>query len=58
MAGPADSAAALALAAEAGRPARVLLEPGADGLVAALTYDQAPPLAQGLQGGSAKENAR
>ena len=56
MAAPADAAAALALAGEAGRPARVLIEPGAGGLIAALTYDQAAPLlAQGLQNEPQKE---
>ncbi len=56
MAAPADAAAALALAAQAGRPARVLIEPGAGGLIAALTYDQAAPLlAQGLQNEPQKE---
>lgn len=42
--------AALALAAGAGRPARIVIEADARGPVAAvLTYDQAAPLAQGLQ---------
>ena len=58
IAAPEQAGAALALAAAAGRPARVLIEPGASGLVAALTYDQPAPLAQGLQQGSAKENSR
>jgi len=56
MAAPDQAPAALNLARNAGRPARVLIEPGATGIVAALTYDQA--LAQGLQGSPAKENAR
>lgn len=47
MAPPEQSATALALAASAGRPARVLIEPGTGGVIAALTYDQA--LAQALQ---------
>lgn len=42
--------AALTLVAEAGRPARIVIEAEGQGSVAAvLTYDQAPPLAQGLQ---------
>lgn len=49
---------ALALARSAGRPARILLEPGASGLAAALTYDQPTVLAQGLQQAGPKENAR
>ncbi len=56
MAAPDQAPAALDLARNAGRPARVLIEPGATGIVAALTYDQA--LAQGLQGSPAKETAR
>ena len=57
MAAPADAAAALALAEQAGRPARVLIEPGAGELIAALTYDQAAPLlAQGLQSPLPKES--
>ncbi len=56
MAPPAQAAAAIALAAEAGRPVRVLIEPGAGGLIAALTYDQSlPVLAQRLHSGSLKE---
>jgi hypothetical protein len=47
---------ALALAAGAGRPVRVLIEPGASGISAALTYDQA--LAQPLQQVQAKETTR
>jgi hypothetical protein len=58
MAAPQDASAALALSASAGRPARVLIEPGASGVVAALTYDQPPQLAQGLLQGDAKELAR
>jgi hypothetical protein len=58
IAGPAVGEAALALAASAGRPARVLLEPGFSGLAATLTYDQAAPLAQPLQPGPAKETSR
>lgn len=48
MAPPANADAALALAAEAGRPARILIDPAASAVIAALTYDQLP-LAQGLQ---------
>ncbi len=40
MAGPEQASAALALAAIAGRPARILLEPQAGLPSAALTYDQ------------------
>lgn len=50
-----EAEAALTLAAEAGRPARILIDPAATGLIAALTYDQPPPLAQGLQSEPAKE---
>lgn len=48
---PASQAdAALELAAGAGRPARIVIETEAQGPIAAvLTYDLAPPLAQGLQ---------
>jgi hypothetical protein len=49
MAPAAEAEAALMLAAQAGRPARILIEPGATALIAALTYDQPPLLAQGLQ---------
>ena len=48
MAAPEQAQAAMALAAEAGRPARVLLEPGAGLPSATLTYDQSA-LAQPLQ---------
>lgn len=58
IAPPAEAEAALALSASASRPARVLIEPGSNGVVAALTYDQAAPLAQGLQPVTAKENSR
>lgn len=52
LASPAQAEAALRLAAGAGRPARVLIEPGAKGPpLATLTYDQAL-LAQGLQNGA------
>lgn len=48
VAAPAEAEAALRLAAAAGRPARVLIEPGTNGPpLATLTYDQAL-LAQGL----------
>lgn len=40
MAGPEQARAALALAAAAGRPARILLEPQAGSPSATLTYDQ------------------
>jgi len=50
VAAQADAPAALALAAGVGRPARVLIEPqGEGGVFAALTYDQDPALARGLQ---------
>lgn len=58
MAAPEQAPAALALSALAGRPARVLIEPGTSGVVAALTYDQPQQLAQGLQKDRAKELAR
>ncbi|HEX4848385.1 MAG TPA: hypothetical protein VFV30_09590 [Novosphingobium sp.] len=58
LAGPDSAAAALALAAGAGRPARVLIEPGASGIAATLTFDQPPALARGLQDGPAKETLR
>lgn len=52
VAAPAEAEAALRLATGAGRPARVLIEPGANGPpLATLTYDQAL-LAQGLQSGA------
>jgi hypothetical protein len=51
---PPDAAdAALALGSAAGRPARLVLEPGLSGLSATLGYDRA--LAQGLQSDTAKE---
>ncbi len=53
LARPDEARAALALAATAGRPARLVLDPDAGVLTAALTYDRA--LAQGLQSASAKE---
>lgn len=53
LARPDEAQAALALAAKAGRPARLVLDPDAGVLTAALTYDQA--LAQGLQSAAAKE---
>ena len=55
LASPAEAETALALAKMVGRPARVLIEPGGSGVIAALTYDQGPVLAQGLQDGGAKE---
>lgn len=58
MASPAEAQTALALADEAGRPARILIEPGGSGVIAALTYDQAPALAQGLQQAPAKEKPK
>ena len=55
VAPPSASAAAAELAAEAGRPARIILEPGGEPApFAALTYDQ-PRMAQGLQFVPAKE---
>ena len=55
VAPPSASAAAAELAAEAGRPARIILEPGGEPApFAALTYDQ-PRVAQGLQSVAAKE---
>lgn len=48
VAAPEQAQAALVLAAEAGRPARVLLEPGTGSPSATLTYDQGG-LAQPLQ---------
>lgn len=55
VASPAEAEAALRLAAESGRPARVLIEPEASGPpLATLTYDQAL-LARGLQQGGASE---
>lgn len=58
MASPAEAQTALALANEAGRPARSLIEPGVSGVIATLTYDQAPALAQGLQPDAAKETPK
>lgn len=57
MAPLAEAEAALALAVQAGRPVRILIDPAATTLVAALTYDQ-PPLAQGLQLTPVKETKR
>lgn len=56
MAPPNQAASALALAAAAGRPARVLIEPEAGGVIAALTYDQA--LTRGLPQELVKETDR
>lgn len=53
LARPAEAQAALTLAGTAGRPARLVIDPDAGALTAALTYDQA--MAQGLQSGAAKE---
>ena len=51
-----EAAGAQALAATAGRPARIVLETEGDGSVlAALTYDRAAPLAQGLQSGTVNQ---
>ena len=55
MAPAAQARAALLLAEQAGRPARILIDPAATALVAALTYDQPPVLAQGLQQAALKE---
>lgn len=49
LAPPSEADAALGLAAAATQPARLVLEPGAAGVTATLTYDQV--LAQGLQSG-------
>ena len=55
VAPPSASVAAAELAAQAGRPARIILEPGGEPApFAALTYDQ-PRMAQGLQFNPAKE---
>lgn len=55
VAPPSASVAAAELAAQAGRPARIILEPGGEPApFAALTYDQ-PRMAQGLQFIPAKE---
>jgi len=55
LASPAEAQTALRLAAGAGRPARVLIEPEASGPpLATLTYDQAL-LAQGLQSGAQQQ---
>ncbi len=60
VAAPPDAQGALTLAAQAGRPARVLIEPEASGPpLVTLTYDQA--LARGLQPANlntAKDHAR
>jgi hypothetical protein len=58
MASPVEATTAVALANEAGRPARILIEPGGTGVIAALTYDQAPSLAQRLQQAPAKETPK
>jgi hypothetical protein len=51
-----DVAAAQALATAAGRPARIVLETEGEGpVLAALTYDRAPPLARGLHSGAANQ---
>lgn len=56
LAAPDQAARALALAAAAPRPARIVLDPGRSGVEAALTYDQGEVLAQALQKTAAKEN--
>lgn len=53
-----EAAGALALSGEVNRPARILIEPGAQGIFAALTYDQPAPVARDLLTGPAKEIAR
>ena len=58
MTSASESATAFRLAGEAGRPARILIEPSGSGVIAALTYDQAPVLAQGLQQGAKKESPK
>lgn len=51
-----EAAAAQALAARAGRPARIVLEAEAGGpVLATLTYDRALQLAQGLQSRAANQ---
>ena len=57
VAPPAAAQAALALGAASGRPARVLIEPGMQGMpIATLTYDQAG-LARGLREPAQKETS-
>lgn len=56
LAAPEQGQRALALAAGAGRPARIVLEPGRSGVEAALVYDRGEAMARGLQTGPAKEN--
>lgn len=58
MAPPELAGDALALSKQSGRAARVLIEPGAIGVSAALTYDRPAALAQGLQQAAAKETVR
>lgn len=58
MAPPTLAREALVLSAAAGRPARVLIEPDAVGVSAALTFDRPAALARGLQTMPAKENDR
>jgi hypothetical protein len=51
-----EAAAALALAAQAGRPARIVLESeGGGAVMATLTYDRGAPLAQALQVGTVNQ---
>lgn len=58
IAPPRESAGAFVLSGEVNRPARIVIEPGVQGLFAALTYDQPPPVARDLQQNPAKEIAR
>lgn len=58
MAPPELAGDALALSERSRRAARVLIEPGAVGVSAALTYDQPMALAQGLQQVPAKETSQ
>lgn len=58
IAPPGEAAGALALSGEVSRPARILIEPGAQGIFAALTYDLPAPMARDLQSNSAKETPR
>lgn len=58
IAPPTESAGAITLSGKAGRPARILIEPGVQGVFAALTYDQAAPVAQDLRPSVPKETAR
>lgn len=58
IAEPMAQAEALALAKTAERPARVVIEPGAEGISAALTFDLPIPVAQPLPRKITKESER